>query len=138
MSQKISVLTGTLTALGAISQFRAVGFDGAQATVQGQKVAGVATVKAVDGDDIGVDMVGTTIIEAGAAISVGDGLIIDAQGRAIPTTGEINIPSGATGVASTAANGAILAGGEMPEYVFADALESAAAAGEFIEVLLRR
>lgn len=138
MSQKIAVLTSTLIAAGAITQCRAVGFDGAQATVQGQKVAGVATIDAADGDALSVDMVGTTVIEAGAAINVGDGLIIDAQGRAIPTSGEINIPAGATAVTSTAANGAILAGGEMPEYVFADALDSAAAAGEFIEVLLRR
>ncbi len=138
MSQKIAVLTSTLIAVGAASAHRAIGFNGSQATVQGQKVAGVATFDAVDGDTLSVDMVGTTVIETGAAINVGDGLIIDAQGRAVPTSGEINVPAGATSVTSTAANGPILAGGEMPEYVFADALDSAAGVGEFIEVLLRR
>lgn len=138
MKQKHSIFTHTLLAAGAVSEFRAVGFDGAQASVQGQKVAGVATTDAALGDALAVDMLGTTVIETGAAIAVGEALIVDAQGRAIPSSGELNIPAGATSVTSTAANGAILAGGELPEYVFADALEAAAGAGEIIEVALRR
>ena len=39
---------------------------------------------------------------------------------------------------SSAANGAILAGGDPPQFVFADAMEAAADAGKMIEVLLRR
>lgn len=135
--QSTTILALSLVASGQVTERRAVGFDGAQATVQGQKVAGVARFDAADGDPLTVEALGTAVIESGAAIAVGDAIIVDASGRAIPSTGEINIPSGATTVTSTAANGAILAGGEMPEYVIGHALESASAAGEFIEVLLR-
>lgn len=138
MSQRITLLALTFTASGVVSRHRAIGFDGAQATVQGQRVAGVAHFDAVDGDDMTVGCAGTEIIETGAAIAITDTLIIDAQGRAIPSTGEVSVESGATGVTSSAANGAILTGGNMPEYVFADPLETADGAGEFIEVLLRR
>jgi len=136
--QAHSLRDETFNASSAVSEFRAVGFDGAQATVQGQKVAGVAKHDAVIGDAMAVGILGSVTIEAGAAIAIGDGLIVDANGRAIPTTGEIAIAAGATAVTSSAANGNIMTGGEMPEYVFADALEAAGAAGDFIEVLLRR
>ena len=136
--QAHSLRDETFIASTAIAEFRAVGFDGAQATVQGQKVVGVAKHDANIGDAMAVGILGSVTIEAGAAIAIGDGLIVDVNGRAIPTTGEITLDAGATAVTSTAANGAIMSGGEMPEYVFADALEVATAAGDFIEVLLRR
>lgn len=137
-AQSHSIFTDSFTASGAITAYRAVGFDGAEATAQGQKVAGVARTKAADGEQVAVDMIGTTIVEAGAAISAGDSLIVDSSGRAMPSTGEISIASGATQVTSTAANGAILTGGELPEYIFADARADASAAGDLIEVALRR
>jgi len=135
--QSITTLSLTRPASGAITARRAVGFDGAQATVQGQKIMGIAHTDAADGEDLTLDVRGTAVIEAGAAINIGDSLIVDAQGRAIPTTGNLAVAAGATAVSSTAANGEILTGGDLPEYVFADALEAATAAGEFIEVLLR-
>lgn len=134
--QSITTLALTKVAIGAVTACRAVGFDGAQATVQGQKVLGVAHTDAADGSELTINTRGTAMIEAGAAIAVGESLIVDAQGRAIPTTGNLAVAAGATAVTSTAANGEILTGGDLPEFVFADALE-AAAAGEFIEVLLR-
>ncbi|MEX0617537.1 MAG: capsid cement protein [Pseudohongiellaceae bacterium] len=138
MSQRITLLALTFTASGLVSRHRAIGFDGAQATVQGQRVAGVAHFDAADGDDLTVGCAGTEIIETGAAIAITDTLIIDAEGRAIPSSGELSVDAGGTAVTSTAADGAILSGGDMPEYVFADPLETADGAGEFIEVLLRR
>lgn len=136
--QNISTLALTVKATGAIAQYRAVGFSGAQATVQGQKIIGVARHVAAVNDQVTVDVKGTAIIESGAAIAVGDALIVDAQGRAMPASA-LAVRAGATAMTSTAANGAgVLSGSETPEYTFADALEAATAAGQFIEVLLRR
>lgn len=136
--QNISTLALTVVASGAITKHRAVGFDGAQATVQGQKVMGVARSDAATTEQLTLDVAGTTIIESGAAIAVGDALIVDAQGRAMPAS-SLAVRAGATAMTSTAANGAgVLSGSETPEYTLADALEAASAAGQFIEVLLRR
>lgn len=137
--QSIPILSLTLTAPGAVTAHRAVKFSGAQATVQGEKVAGVARFAAAAANDkITVDVKGTTIVESGAAFAVGDSLIVDAQGRAIVQTSALRVKAGAVAVTSTAANGAILEGGDGPDYVFADALEAATAAGELVEVVLRR
>ncbi|MBF0453260.1 MAG: DUF2190 family protein [Magnetococcales bacterium] len=135
--QNISVLTLTLTASGTVSSHRAIGFDGAQATSQGQKVAGATLSQADDGGSVAVITHGTAIIESGASIAVGDSLMTDSQGRVIPAT-TLGISSGAVAVSSSAADGAILEGGDLPEFVFADALQGAASAGKRIEVLLRR
>jgi hypothetical protein len=137
--QSIPLLDLSVKAAGAITERRCVGFDSLQATVQGQKVMGVAKQGAASGAYLAVGVIGTVIVEAGAAVAVGDALIADANGKAIPTTGALAIKAGATAVTSTAANGAgILQGSTLPEYVFADALEAASGAGAFIEVLLRR
>ncbi|MBF0095527.1 MAG: DUF2190 family protein, partial [Alphaproteobacteria bacterium] len=129
------VLSGV--ADGAIAARRAIGFDNAQATVQGQKVKGVAKYAAADTKDVAIIAAGVVVVEAGAAIAVGDSLIVDTQGRAIPSTGGLTVKTGAVAVTSTAANGAVLAGGDAPEFVFADALQAASAAGQFVEALLR-
>jgi hypothetical protein len=112
MSQKIPVLTLTVSASGAVTAHRFVGYDGAQVAASGGKALGVATFDATDGKDLSVDALGTTVVETGGAIAVGDDLVSDASGQAI-------------------VNPAL--GGEV---VAAHALDSAAGAGEFIEVLL--
>jgi len=136
--QKISLMALTFKSALAVAAFRAIAGDGAQATAPGQKVVGVSHAAAVADENFAADVIGTTIIETGAAIAINDSLIVDSQGRAIPSTGALNIAAGAVAVTGTAANGAILAGGDMPEYVFADPLQIASASGQFIEVLLRR
>jgi hypothetical protein len=135
--QNISVLTLTLIASGAVTASRAIGFDGAQATTQGQKVMGAAVTDADSGSGVAVITNGTAIMETGAAISIGDSLITDNQGRIIPATA-LGVGTGATPVTSTAADGAIFEGAELPDFVIADALQTASAAGKMIEVLLRR
>ena len=135
--QSNTIQTETVLASGAITAHRAVTFAGAQATVQGEKVQGVSRTDAEDGKNVAVDTMGTTIIETGAAISNGDSLIVDAQGRAIPVTGALAVAAGGTAVTSTAANGSILTGADLPEFVFADAKASAAGAGELIKIKLR-
>lgn len=136
--QNISILTLTVMASGAVAAHRLVGFDGGQATVQGQKVMGSTLSQASDGEAMAVVTHGSAIVETGAAVLMGASLIVDNQGRAIPTSGALSLAAGAVDVTSSAANGAILAGAELPEYLFADAMQAASGAGEFIEVLLRR
>lgn len=127
----------TVRASGAIAIHRCVGFDDAQATVAAQKVLGVAARGAADGELVAIETAGTTIVEAGAEITRGQGLACDAQGRAVPAAA-LAVAAGATAMTSGAANGAaVLEGGEAPQHVFADALDAAAAAGALIEVKLR-
>jgi hypothetical protein len=135
--QSRPTLTLTFKASGEVARRRAVTFAGAQATVAGSKVAGVAATDADDGEDFAVVVGGSVVVESGGAFSVGAGLAVDSAGRAVAAAA-LTVASGATPVTSTAANGAILAGGEPPQFVFADALEAALAAGDFVEVLLRR
>lgn len=136
--QARSVMDETLVASGAVTANRFVDFTGAQITAQGAKVAGVAQYDANDGEVLPVTVIGSAVIETGAAISTGEGVISDASGRAIPTTGEIGVESGGTTVTSQAADGQILIGGEMPEHVIGEALQDASGSGQYIEVLLRR
>lgn len=136
--QSITTMALSVVALGAITEFRGVGYDNAQATVQGQKVLGFAHWTASDGDDLTVNCDGTVLAETGGVFSRGDSLIVDAQGRVIKSTGEISVAAGATAVTSTAAYGSILTGGDMPEYVVADALEDSTAAGQIVEIYMRR
>jgi hypothetical protein len=136
--QNVSLLDLNVLAAGAITACRAVGYGGLQATVQGQKVMGAAVTDQIAGQYLPVTAIGTAVMESGAAVAVGDSLIVDATGRAIPTTGALGLLVGATAVTSSAANGAILTGGNPPEYIFADALQAASGAGQFIEVVLRR
>ncbi|PTM95068.1 capsid cement protein [Mycoplana dimorpha] len=137
--QSIPTLSLTYRASGAVSQRRAVGLNGAQASVAGQKVLGVAPRPAADGEHSDATVAGTAVIETGGAFAIGASLVVDTQGRAVASTGKLAIAAGATPVTSTAANGnTVLTGGELPEFVFADALEPSSAAGAFVEVLLRR
>lgn len=136
--QSIAGLVLTFTASGLVSSRRAIGFNGAQATAQGQKVLGVSPRQVCSGIVSDVTVSGTEVIEAGGAFVRGASLIVDNQGRAIASTGAIGVAAGATAVMASAANGAVLTGADMPEYVFADALEASGAAGNLVEVLLRR
>lgn len=137
--QSIATLTLTFTPVGSVSRGRAVGFDGAQATVQGQKILGVSPRQADSGIDSDVHVSGTAVIESGGIFEAGDSLIVDAEGRAIASTGNLGIVDGSTAVTSAAANGdLVFSGADLPEFVFADALEPSIAVGRYVEVLLRR
>lgn len=115
MKAHSSLFALTAIAAGEIAANRAVGWDDAQASVQGQKVKGVSQYPADGaGEAIAVTAIGEVAIETGAAVAAGASLIADADGRAITATGTAG------------------------EYVFADAEEAASAAGETIMALLRR
>lgn len=127
----------TYTAEGAVAAYRGVGFNGAQATVAGQKILGVSQRAAASGEDSDAVKYGSTLVESGGEFAVGDALVVDSQGRAVVATA-LAVAAGATPVTSGAANGAaVLTGGVLPSYVFADALAASGGAGEIVEVLMR-
>lgn len=107
--QAIPILTLPVTAAGTIAANRFVTPAGAQAGADANTL-GVARDAAVVTDKISADVLGTAVVESGAAIAVNATLKSDSTGRAI------------TWATSGAKVGI--------------ALQAAAGAGEFIEVLL--
>jgi hypothetical protein len=67
--QSHSIFTEAFKANGAVSEHRLVGFDGAQASVQGQKVAGVTRTDAADGEMVAPDSTTAVPIMSAATIS---------------------------------------------------------------------
>jgi len=108
-AQAIPVLTLTAALTGTVAANRFVTPAGAQAGADAYTL-GVCRTAGVSGDKAPVDVLGTAVVEAGAAISAGASLKSDSSGRAITW-------------ASSGAKVGI-------------ALQAATAAGQFIEVLL--
>lgn len=108
-TQNHALLTLAQTLTGTVSACRFTTPAGAQAGADANTF-GVARTAGVSGDKIAVDVLGTAIVESGAAFSAGATLKSDASGRGI----------------TWATSGAKIA----------LALEAATAAGQFIEVLL--
>lgn len=107
--QNIALLALTVVATTAITADRFVTPAGAQAGADANTL-GVARSAAASGERVPVDVIGTAVVESGAAVAAGATLKSDASGRAITW-------------ASSGAKVAV-------------ALEAASAAGQFIEVLL--
>jgi hypothetical protein len=108
-AQSISLLTLVRTLSATVAACRFVTAAGAQSGA-GENAIGVARTGGVSGDKVPVDLIGTAIVESGAAITINDTLKADSTGRAITW-------------ASSGAKVAL-------------ALQAASAAGEFIEVRL--
>ena len=112
--QKTPILTLTGVAGAAVAKNRFVDFDGTQCDVAGAKPMGVSVTDAAVDEAFPVDVLGTSKVEAGAAIALGaKGLTpvkTDADGKAIAHGGA----------------------GEIAAY----ALQAAGGAGAVIEVLL--
>lgn len=110
MSQQArDLLCLSFTAISAVSQYRAVGFDGAQITTAGARIAGIAKRPAAVGEQFESAAIGTAVAEAGAAFAVGAALEVDAQGRLVTNSSGVHV---------------------------ATALQAASAAGQCVEVLL--
>jgi hypothetical protein len=107
--QATALLAHTIVAAGAIAAARFVTPAGAQAGADANTL-GVARNAAATGERVAVDMLGTAIVEAGAAVSAGATVKSNASGQAITW-------------ASSGAKVAL-------------ALTTATAAGQMIEVLL--
>jgi len=110
MSQSVSLLTLSVRASATLTAQRFVSPTGGLPTAGGNAL-GVARTDGAEGDLVPVDVIGTAVVEAGAAIPAGTAVEVDAQGRAVPQS---------TGVTL---------GRLAPEAV-------AAAAGDRVEVIL--
>lgn len=138
MTQSVPLLSRSVRATGAIARGRGVSFAGAQIAAANAKPLGIAQTAGAAGQDVTLTLSGSAICEAGAAVALGDAVVMDAQGRVITAAG-LAVAAGGTAVTSAAANGtAAITGGEPPHYVVGDAMQAATAAGQFIEILLRR
>ncbi len=107
-TQYVCILALAVKAAGAIARQRFVTHGGVQAGA-GVAALGVARTDAVAGQDLTVDVIGTAIVQAGAAIAAGAAVESNAQGQAVPLAAGVKLGR---------------------------ALQAAAAAGQAIEVLL--
>lgn len=93
----IPLLVLTALAAGAVTARRFVGYDGAQATAQGQVVMGVADTDAASGAYFPVVHKGTGVIESAGAIAKGAPIVASANGRALQaSTGQSATVTGIT------------------------------------------
>ena len=107
--QSTPLLALSVTLSGTVAANRFVAPSGAYASADGNTL-GVARSAGGSGDKVTVDVLGTAVVEAGAAVAANATLKVDATGRAI----------------TWASSGAKIG----------MAMQAAGAAGEFIEVLL--
>lgn len=115
--QNTGILALTLVSAAAVAAHRFVGFDGRQCSVAGAKPMGASQYKAdAAGQAFAVDVLGTTKIETGAAIPLGD--------------------KGLTPVMAGADGRAVAHDGDAAKAIAGYALQPAGAAGSIIEVLL--
>ncbi len=82
MTQKISLLTLSLLAAGALEPERFVTVGGVYATAAGN-ADGVSCTKAASGERFPADALGTSIVTAGGAFDKGDYLQVGANGKAV-------------------------------------------------------
>lgn len=110
-SGNVSLLTLTVAAAGALAGSRFVTQAGGYPAAGGTAVGVSRTSAVAAGDLVPVDVLGTAIVETGAAITLDAALQVDATGRVVPLT----------------------VGSKTP---VARAMGAASGAGAFIEVLL--
>lgn len=84
------VLTLTLTAAAALTQFRAVSPTGAVATAAGNSI-GIADTEAASGALVPVTVEGTAIATAGAAIAVGAALEVGTAGKLVTRSAGVTV-----------------------------------------------
>lgn len=105
-SGNIAVLTLTVFAGAALAANRFVEQDGTYPTAGGSAF-GVTRVDAVTGDPVPVDVLGTTIVECGAAVSKDVALMVDANGKVVPLAGSAK-QAVARSMEAGAADGALI------------------------------
>lgn len=110
--QSISLLTLTVAAAGALAADRFVTIGGAYPAAGGLAFGVTRTSAGAAGDLLPVDVMGTAIVQAGAAIAVGATVMVGTDGKAITHDGDGD------------------------KHALGRALEAAAGDGSLIEVLL--
>ncbi len=90
MTQKISLLTLTVAASATLAAERFVTAAGAYPAAAGNAL-GVATTRAVSGELFDVDVLGTAVATAGAAIAKNAYVQIDTDGKVITRTSGVAV-----------------------------------------------
>lgn len=107
MSQKIALLTLSVLAIADVSARTFVTLGGETAAA-GAAAHGVAVTMALDGQIFPVDVIGTSIVTAGADIEAGDELQVGADGRAVPRTTGVLVAIAVSDAAAGAATEVLL------------------------------
>jgi hypothetical protein len=104
----------------------------------GAVVLGVLQEKIYEGSQAPIATYGIAIVEAGDAITAGQPVVTDADGKAIAATDfSATTPTGAVAVLSSGAQPEMaLAGSVLPETIIGYALDTAAEDGDLIRVKL--
>lgn len=82
---KISILTLSVLAIATVTENLAIGYDGDVASAAGA-MKGINTFDVVSGEQASVDVLGTSIATAGAAIADGAELEVGANGKLVTKT----------------------------------------------------
>lgn len=85
-SGNISLLTLTVIAAATLAANRFVERDGTYPAAGGNAL-GVTRFDGVAGDSLAVDVLGTTIVECGAAVAADAALMVDATGKVVTLAG---------------------------------------------------
>lgn len=102
-SGNIALLTLTVAAGGALAANRLINQAGAYPAAGGAAFGATRTGAGAAGDLVPVDVLGTAIVEAGAAFGKDANLMVDATGRAVLLAGSGKSPVGRSMDAATAA-----------------------------------
>jgi len=105
MNPSIALLTLTVAAAAALSQRRFVTTGGAVPSAGAACVGVTRTSAAAAGDLVPVDVMGTTIVETGAAIAAGAAIECDSSGRAITRASGVTLARMAPGQAAATGAG---------------------------------
>lgn len=81
--QKSPILTLTVVAAADVNACRAIGLDGNYASAGGH-MHGVSATNGYTGDNLAVDVAGTSLLEASAAVSADELVEITASGKFAP------------------------------------------------------
>jgi hypothetical protein len=130
-------VTTSIKAASPVLKHRFISFTGGYPSVNA-KALGVSMADTDAGKMIPVVVTGIAIVEAGGAVSKGDALTTDAEGKAVKADPfSVTVPAGATSVTSDAAQPDLVeSGGVLPQAVNGYALDDAASAGDLIRILL--
>jgi hypothetical protein len=90
MTQKISLLTLTVAATAALAAERFVTVAGAYPAAKANAL-GVTTTQAASGEPVGVDVAGTAVATAGAAITKGASLQVGTDGKVVTKTDGVTV-----------------------------------------------
>jgi hypothetical protein len=90
MTQKISLLAIAIAATATITAERFITGTGAVATAAGNAI-GVATTIAASGEYVTTDVLGTTVVTAGAAIAKGAAIEVGTAGKAVTKAGGVTV-----------------------------------------------